>query len=207
MDASETIGNHRVVPVVVIDDVSSALQLTEIFLRYDLNCVEITLRTPNALSCIESLVKEFPDAVTGAGSIVTPEQLRAAEAAGISFAVSPGSTTQLLDAVDKVPLVPGAATATEVMNLQVRGYRVLKFFPAEIAGGIRAIRALSEPIQGVQFFPTGGISESNLVEYLNFERVSSIGGSWLAPSKDIVEKRWDEIEARCRTVQSILLDL
>lgn len=207
MDASETLNNHKVIPVVVVDDISSALRLAEIFLGHELRCIEITLRTPNALACIESVVKEYPETITGAGSIVTPQQLRSAEAAGIHFAVSAGSSIELLQSVDSIPLVPGAATPSEVMNLKAHGYHTVKFFPAEIAGGIKAIRAISEPVKDVQFFPTGGIRENNLMEYLNFERVSCVGGSWLAPNGDVLEQRWDDIASRCRSLQTILSDL
>ena len=207
MNAKEVIADNRIVPVVVVDDPDRALKLTEIFLRTDLRCVEITLRTPNALACIEAVVNRFPEAVTGAGSIVTPKHLTAALQAGIKFAVSPGASDELLEAAHSTPLFPGAATPSEVMQLKSKGYTAVKFFPAEILGGVKAIRAISEPISGVDFFPTGGISEANLADYLSFDRICCVGGSWLAPRSDVENDAWDAIEARCISLQRILAEL
>ena len=206
MDASETLAGHQVVPVVVVNDPNRALKLAELFLRHGLSCIEVTLRTANALPCIEAIVREFPEAKVGAGSVVTPNQLHAAEDAGIDFAVSPGTSDELLAAASAIPWVPGAATASEVMQLKAAGYRTLKFFPAELLGGVPAIRALSEPIRDVQFFPTGGIRESNLQDYLNLSWVACVGGSWLAPSADIENSPWDDVEARCQWLQRTLAD-
>lgn len=204
MDASKILTGHPVVPVVVIDDQNKALKLTELFLESGLRCIEVTLRTANALACIEAIVKAFPEATVGAGSVVTPEQLRAAENAGIAFAVSPGASDELLKAAAASPLVPGAATASEVMQLKSAGYRTVKFFPAELLGGVKTIRALSEPISGMQFFPTGGIRESNLQDYLDVNNVVCVGGSWLAPSADVTNDHWGDIKLRCESLQRLL---
>lgn len=204
MDASEIIAGHPVVPVVVIDDQQKALKLAELFLNAGLNCIEVTLRTKNALKCIETIVKEFPSAIVGAGSVITPAQLRQAEDVGMRFAVSPGYSDELLDAAGSSYLVPGAATASEVMHLMSAGYRTVKFFPAELLGGVATLRAISDPVADVQFFPTGGIHESNLQDYLDFERVVCLGGTWLAPRADIENARWNGIEARCISLQARL---
>ena len=204
MDASHVVADHRVIPVVVINDRRKALKLAEIFLEAGMNCIEVTLRTENALACIEAMVEEFPDAKIGAGSVVTPDQLRAARIAGAEFMVSPGASDELIAAAASAHWVPGAATASEVMKLRGAGYRTVKFFPAELLGGVNAIRALSEPIPGIQFFPTGGIRESNLQEYLDLDRVSCIGGSWLAPPADIEKGCWSDIEARCKSLKHTL---
>ena len=172
-----------------------------------MSCIEVTLRTANALGCIEAMVEEFPDAKMGAGSVVTPDQLRAAESAGAEFVVSPGASAELIAAADSTHWVPGAATASEIMKLRGAGYRTVKFFPAELLGGVNAIRALSEPIAGIQLFPTGGISESNLSEYLGLERVACVGGSWLAPKGDIENDRWSDIQARCKSLQRTLTSI
>lgn len=200
MDASKIIVGQSVVPVVVINDPNKALKLAEILLSTGFNCIEITLRTENALNCIKSIASEFPTAKIGAGSVITPAQLRATEDAGSHFAVSPGASDELLDAAKASHLIPGAATASEVMQLKSAGYRTVKFFPAELLGGVNTIRALSEPISDIQFFPTGGIRESNLQDYLDFERVACVGGTWLAPPVDIDNNHWDEIEKRCKTL-------
>lgn len=204
MDASETLAGHQVVPVVVVNDPNRALKLAELFMRHGLSCIEVTLRTANALPCIEAIVREFREAKVGAGSVVTPNQLHAAEDAGIDFAVSPGTSDELLAAASAIPWVPGAATASEVMKLKAASYHTLKFFPAELLGGAPTIRALSEPIRDVQFFPTGGIRESNLQDYLSLSQVACVGGSWLAPSVDIEHTRWDDVEARCLWLQRTL---
>jgi 2-dehydro-3-deoxyphosphogluconate aldolase/(4S)-4-hydroxy-2-oxoglutarate aldolase len=193
-----------VVPVVVVNRPNQALKLAELFTRHGLSCIEVTLRTENALPCIEAIVREFPEAKVGVGSVVTPDQLHAAEDAGIDFAVSPGTSDELLAAASRTPWDPGAATASEVMQLKVAGYRLLKFFPAELLGGAPAIRALSEPIRDVQLFPTSGIRESNLQDYLSLSQVACVGGSWLAPSVDIEHARWDDVEARCLWLQRTL---
>ena len=151
-----------------------------------------------------STLRIFPEAVIGAGSVVTPDQLRASVDAGSQFAVSPGSSSELLQAAASTCLVPGAATASEVMQLKSAGYRTVKFFPAELLGGIKTIRALCDPISDVQFFPTGGIRESNLQDYLSFDRVTCVGGSWLAPSADVESNAWDSIQARCQSLHAIL---
>lgn len=204
MDASKILTDYKVVPVVVVNDTNKALRLVEVFLDCGLNCIEVTLRTSNALDCINAISNTFPEAVIGAGSVVTPTQLAAAESVGIAFAVSPGSSTELLEAAISTPLVPGAATASEVMHLKSVGYQTVKFFPAELLGGIKTLRALCEPIAEIQFFPTGGIQESNLNEYLNFDRVSCVGGSWLAPTVDIESCSWSEITKRCKSLSRIL---
>lgn len=200
MDASKVIAGQSVVPVIVVNDPNKALKLAEILLSTGFNCIEITLRTKNALKCIKSIAAEFPIATIGAGSVITPAQLHAAEDAGSQFAVSPGISDGLLNAAASSHLIPGAATASEVMQLKSAGYRTVKFFPAELLGGVKTIRALSEPIPDVQFFPTGGIRESNLQNYLDCDRIACVGGTWLAPTVDIDNNRWDEIEARCKTL-------
>ena len=204
MDASKLLTDYKVVPVVVVNDTNKALRLAEVFLDNGLSCIEVTLRTDNALACIEAIGSAFPEAVMGAGSVVTPTQLAAAKNAGVAFAVSPGSSIELLEAATSTPLVPGAATASEVMNLKNVGYQTVKFFPAELLGGIKTLRALSEPIPEVKFFPTGGIQESNFNKYLNFNRVACVGGSWLASTADIENGSWAEITKRCESLKRIL---
>lgn len=180
MDASDLLSDFRVVPVVVLEDAAQAIQLAETFLSAGLSAIEITLRTTSALEAIRLISSEVPDMTVGAGSIRTPSQLVKAKDAGAQFAVSPGATDALLDAVD-IPFVPGAATASEMMALLERGYRLQKFFPAEALGGVAMIKALSAPIPEVRFFPTGGITTLNASDYLAVEQVVCLGGSWLAP--------------------------
>lgn len=183
MDATELLKGQRLVPVVVIEDAATAVPLARALGDAGLHAIEVTLRTDAALDAMERIAHEVPDALVGAGSVRQPEQLRAARAAGAVFCVSPGFTESLLTAATdaQMPFVPGAVTATESMHLLERGYTLQKFFPAELAGGLKMIRALSAPLPEVRYFPTGGITEKTLPEYLAQPNVAAIGGSWLAP--------------------------
>lgn len=178
-----------VVPVLVIEDAASAVPLARALVAGGLKAIEITLRTPAALDAIRAVAAEVEGAVTGAGTILGADQYEEAVKAGSQFIVSPGTTGELLDAADDsdVPLLPGAATASEVMALRDEGYNVLKFFPAEQAGGAAYLKSLSSPLAGTYFCPTGGISLKNANDYLSLPNVVCVGGSWVAP-KDLVLK-------------------
>ena len=195
MDASHILTAFKVVPVVVVDDAEQACRLAEILMAHGLNCIEVTLRTPGALDAINALHKQFPGLTLGAGSVTSLEQLKAVEDMGAQFAVSPGSTEELL--ASNFPIVPGGVTATEVMQLRSKSYTTIKFFPAELSGGLKYINALSEPIPDVHFFPTGGINADNYESYLAHERITCVGGSWLAPITDVRAGAWGKIEQRC----------
>lgn len=178
-----------VVPVLVIEDAASAVPLARALVAGGLKAIEITLRTSAALDAIRAVAAEVEGAVTGAGTILDADQYEEAVKAGSQFIVSPGTTGELLDAADDsdVPLLPGAATASEVMALRDEGYNVLKFFPAEQAGGAAYLKSLSSPLAGTYFCPTGGISLKNANDYLSLPNVVCVGGSWVAP-KDLVLK-------------------
>lgn len=188
MDASALLAGARVVPVVVLDDPEFAVPLAELFLEAGLPAIEITLRTENALACVERIAKAVPDLLVGAGSIRDREQIPAVIDAGARFAVSPGYSNSLcVAAVDhKLPFVPGAVTASEVLALREWGYTLVKFFPAELAGGLKMIQALSAPLPETRFFPTGGITPENAPAYLAAPQVACVGGSWLTP-RDLLE--------------------
>ncbi len=183
-----TLKLQPVVPVLVIDDVKSAVPLARALVAGGLKAIEITMRTPAALDAIRAVADEVEGAVTGAGTILNPQQWDQAVAAGSQFIVSPGTTRRLLDHVrdSPVPLLPGSATASEVMALRDEGYKVLKFFPAEQAGGAAMLKAFSSPLAGTLFCPTGGISLGNAKDYLSLPNVVCVGGSWVAP-KALVE--------------------
>ena len=169
-----------------------------------LPALEVTLRTPAALDVIRSMAK-VDGGVVGAGTLLTPEDVSAAIDAGARFGVSPGATDKLLDACENqdLPLLPGAASATEAMRLLERGYTVQKFFPAEASGGAKALKAIGAPIPQVKFCPTGGISPTNAADYLTLSNVICAGGSWVAPS-DLVEKKdWAGIEKLARDAASL----
>ena len=174
-----------VVPVLIIEDARTAVPLARALVAGGLKAIEITMRTEAALEAVRLVAAEVEGAEVGAGTILNAAHFEAAVAAGSKFIVSPGTTQELLDAArgSSVPLLPGAATASEVMALREEGYSVLKFFPAEQAGGAAYLKALSSPLAGIQFCPTGGISLKNAKDYLSLPNVICIGGSWVAPKE------------------------
>jgi 2-dehydro-3-deoxyphosphogluconate aldolase/(4S)-4-hydroxy-2-oxoglutarate aldolase len=184
-----------VVPVLVIEDAATAVPLARALVKGGLKAIEITLRTPAALDAIRAVADGVEGAVAGAGTILNAAQYQQAVDAGSQFIVSPGTTQELLDVAKRspVPLLPGAATASEVMALREEGYRVLKFFPAEQAGGAAYLKSLSSPLAGTLFCPTGGISTSNARDYLSLPNVVCVGGSWVAPKELVVRGDWDGI--------------
>ena len=182
MDATTLMKGVRLVPVVVIEDAAHALPLAETLYGAGLRAIEFTLRTEAALAAIELTAKAVPDMLTGAGSVRNLEQLGQVRDAGAHFAVSPGHTDTLLDACEEFPYIPGAATAAECMHLLERGYRLQKFFPAELSGGVGKIRAISAPLPEVRFCTTGGIDPDNMGRYLECPAVACVGGSWFIPA-------------------------
>ena len=188
-----------VVPVLVLDDASHAAPLAKALVTGGLPALEVTLRTPAALDCIREMAA-VEGGVVGAGTLLTPADVRAAVDAGARFGVSPGATDRLLDACAEagLPLLPGAATATEAMALLERGYDMLKFFPAEAAGGAPALKAIGAPIPQVSFCPTGGVSPANKAAYLTLPNVVCVGGSWVAPADKVAAGDWAGIEALAR---------
>ncbi|MFA0812266.1 bifunctional 4-hydroxy-2-oxoglutarate aldolase/2-dehydro-3-deoxy-phosphogluconate aldolase [Microbulbifer epialgicus] len=184
-----------VVPVLVVDQVEDALPLATALLEGGLNVLEVTLRTEAALGVVEQIAKHLPEAHVGTGTVLNGDDLRRSVDAGASFLVSPGATEQLLAAADagEVPLLPGAATASEAMRLYEQGYRYQKFFPAQAAGGVPMLKSLAGPLAEVRFCPTGGISPDNAADYLALNNVVCVGGSWMASSTLVREKNWAEI--------------
>jgi 2-dehydro-3-deoxyphosphogluconate aldolase/(4S)-4-hydroxy-2-oxoglutarate aldolase len=189
-----------VIPVLKIDRAEDAVPLARALTRGGLPAIEITLRTRAALDAIRRVADEVPEALVGAGTVLDARQFAEAEAAGARFIVSPGATAGLYDAAaaSQVPLLPGAVTPSEVMAALQRGYPLLKFFPAEQAGGAAFLKSLASPLAGARFCPTGGISAANAADYLALPNVICIGGSWVAPDADVAAGRWDEIERLAR---------
>lgn len=183
-----------VVPVLVIDDLAHAAPLAAALVAGGLPALEVTLRTPVALDAIRAMAA-VPGGVVGAGTLLTPADVRAAKAAGATFGVSPGATDALIRACEDegLPLLPGAATATEVMVLLERGYSVQKFFPAEQSGGAAFLKSLGSPIPQVSFCPTGGISLKSAPDYLALKNILCVGGSWVAPKDAMARGDWAEI--------------
>lgn len=188
-----------IVPVLVVEDVAHAKPLAEALVKGGLPALEVTLRTPAALDVIAAMA-EVEGGMVGAGTLLTPEDVKAAKAAGATFGVSPGATDTLLDACEAegLPLLPGAASASEAMALLERGYTVQKFFPAEAAGGVKFLGSLASPLPQISFCPTGGVNPQNANDYLSLPNILCAGGSWVAPSALVKEGKWDEIETLAR---------
>ncbi|MFE0150315.1 bifunctional 4-hydroxy-2-oxoglutarate aldolase/2-dehydro-3-deoxy-phosphogluconate aldolase [Nonomuraea sp. NPDC059007] len=185
-----------VVPVVVIDDVETAVPLARALVAGGLPVIEVTLRTAAALESIARIAAEVPDAVIGAGTIRSAADIAAAVGAGSKFLVSPGTTPALAEALlgSGVPFLPGAATASEVMALAERGVKELKFFPAEAAGGLPYLKSLAGPLPDVRFCPTGGIRPATAPDYLALPNVGCVGGTWLTPADALAAGDWARVE-------------
>ncbi len=209
MSRSETlqpiVAGATVVPVVVIDDRAAAVPLARALVAGGLKVIEITLRTGAALDAIAAIAKEVEDAVVGAGTVLSKGQFVAAEKAGARFMVSPGVGPDVLAAAadSHVPLMPGAATASEVMTLMDEGYTIQKFFPAGPAGGIAYLKALASPLPAISFCPTGGIDAGNARDYLALPNVVAVGGSWVTPADAIKSGDWARIEKLAREAASL----
>ena len=193
-----------IIPVLVVEDAAHARRLAEALVAGGLPALEVTLRTPAALDVIREM-SQVPGGVVGAGTLLTPEDVHAAKAAGASFGVSPGATDRLLDACEAadLPLLPGAATASEAMALLERGYDMLKFFPAEASGGAPALKAIGAPIPQIAFCPTGGVSLANATAYLSLPNVVCAGGSWVAPADAVQSGDWSRIETLAREAAAL----
>lgn len=186
-----------VIPVIVLENADDAVPLARALVAGGLPAIEITLRTDAALESIRRVAAEVPDALVGAGTILNRKQFFAASEAGAKFIVSPGLTPELVDAADgsPVPLLPGAVTSSEIMAALEEGYSLLKFFPAEQAGGVPYLKSLSSPFGQVRFCPTGGVSAANARDYLSLPNVLCVGGSWVAPKDAMEAGDWDRITA------------
>lgn len=205
---SELLGvmeGQPVIPVLKIDHAADAVPLARALARGGLPAIEITLRTREALEAIRLAASEVPEAVVGAGTILDPSQFEAAAKVGSRFIVSPGTIPSLFDAAadSPVPLLPGAITPGEIMAARERGYSLLKFFPAEQAGGAAFLKSLSSPLAGIRFCPTGGIGLHNAGDYLKLPNVICVGGSWVAPDDLVAAGKWDEIEALAREASGL----
>ncbi|WP_084463788.1 bifunctional 4-hydroxy-2-oxoglutarate aldolase/2-dehydro-3-deoxy-phosphogluconate aldolase [Microtetraspora fusca] len=185
-----------VVPVVVVDDAATAVPLARALVAGGLPVIEVTLRTDAALDAIRRIADEVPDAVVGAGTVRSAGDIAAAVAAGSRFLVSPGTTPSLLDALldGGVPFLPGVATASEAMAVRERGVTEMKFFPAEVAGGVPYLKALSGPLADVRFCPTGGIKPATAPAYLALPNVGCVGGTWLTPADALAAGDYGRIE-------------
>ena len=196
---TESFLKQRLICVAVIDRAEDAVPLAEALLAGGLNCIEVTFRTAGAAEAIARIRQAQPDAVVGAGTLLTAEQVKQAVAAGAQFGVSPGLSEAVSQAAheNKFPLFPGVITPTEVIRALDLGWKHLKFFPAETFGGVSAVKALIGPFghTGVKFIPTGGITAATLPNYMAIPQVAAVGGSWMAERKLVADKNWAKITA------------
>ena len=200
LTALDVMRDAPVIPVIVLHDVAHAVPLARALVAGGIRMLEVTLRTPQALQCIELIAKEVPEAVAGAGTIRSAADAQASLLAGAKFGVSPGYTSAVGKACRDLglPLLPGVATGSEIMNAQEDGYQQLKFFPAMQAGGLPMLKAWQGPFGDVTFCPTGGIHAGNAVEFLALSNVACVGGSWIVPTDAIQQGDWARIEQLAR---------
>ena len=193
-----------IVPVLVVENAADAVPLARALVAGGLPALEVTLRTPAALDVIREM-STVEGGVVGAGTLLTPADVKAAKAAGAQFGVSPGATDILLRACldEELPLLAGAATATEAMRLLELGYTIQKFFPAEASGGASALRAIGAPLPQVRFCPTGGVTLQNAPDYLALSNTICAGGSWVAPKNLVANGDWDGIETLAREASQL----
>ena len=198
-----------IVPVVVLDRAEDALPLAECLMEGGLPCAEVTFRTPAAEESIRKITGAFPKMIVGAGTVLTTEQADRAIGAGAGFIVSPGFNPAVTEYVQKkgVPMTPGVCTPTEIEAALQFNLDVLKFFPAEPAGGLKMIKALAAPYVGVSFMPTGGINASNVRDYLAYDRIVACGGSWMVSGKLVREGNFNEIRRLVREAADIVKEI
>ena len=195
-----------VLPVLTIHDLDTAAPLAEALFEAGLPVVEVTLRTPVALEAIAAMREAVSGMVVGAGTVLAENDLARVAEAGAAFAIAPGATRALYRAAQQsdIPFIPGVATASEIMTGTEFGWSRFKFFPAEAAGGVAALKSWSGPLPDVRFCPTGGISGHNAADYLRLENVATVGGSWMVPAEAIREHDWPRITALARDCVNLL---
>lgn len=195
----------RVLPVIAIERLEHAVPLAQALVAGGLKVLEVTLRSDIALQAIKAIVAAVPEAIVGAGTVLNAEQLHAVEAVGARFAISPGATPALLTAGQHsaIPLLPGVASASELMQGLELGYTRFKFFPAEAAGGVMMLKSLAGPFANVRFCPTGGIDPSNAGQYLALKNVLTVGGSWMATAALQAQQDWTKITELARACGSL----
>jgi len=205
MSPLELLQAGPVIPVIVLDDLRDAVPLARALVAGGVRVLEITLRTAVALDAIAAIARAVPEAMVGAGTITRPGDFERAQAAGAQFGVTPGFTPLLAHAARQsaIPLLPGVMTPSEVVAAREAGYAALKLFPAQQAGGIAMLNALSGPFPDVVFCPTGGVHASNAAEYLALPNVACVGGSWLAPRDRVALRDWSAITTIARQAAAL----
>lgn len=205
MNASELIQLSPVMPVIVVHDAETAVDLARALVAGGIRTLEITLRSAAALDAIAAIQAQVPNAVVGVGTVRTPGQLEAAVHAGARFGISPGLTESLARTARDagIPFLPGVSTASEAMRAAELGFQVQKLFPAEAVGGVALLKALHGPLPDLTFCPTGGIHAGNAAQYLALPNVGCVGGSWLTPAAAIKSRQWDAITVLARQASAL----
>ncbi len=205
MTLAEYLARAPVVPVLVVESLAHARPLAETLADAGLMNLEVTLRTPVALEVIQAMGEAVPDALVGAGTVLDPEAMHACSLAGARFAISPGFTAELAATAARLglPWMPGVMTPSEAMAARMAGYRLLKLFPADVAGGVACLKAFASPLADIRFCPTGGIKPETAADYLALPNVLCVGGSWIAPPDLVREENWKEIGRRAKQAAAI----
>lgn len=207
MDVLKRLAQSGVVPVVVLEDAKDAVPTAKAMLAGGIDVMEITFRTAAAADSIKAVAQECPDMVVGAGTVINLEQCKLAVECGAKFIVSPGYDEETVAwcCDNGIPVTPGCVTPTEIMMALKHGLKVLKFFPANVYGGLSAIKSLAGPFGGVKFIPTGGVNAQNLAEFISSQYIHAVGGSWICPKADIAAGNFDKITALCKEARKTLL--
>lgn len=205
MDPFELAAQGPVIPVIVLQTVEEAVPLAQALVAGGVRVLEVTLRTPVALEAMRAIVRDVPGAIVGAGTLRSAADVQAAVDAGCVFGVSPGYTAEVGDACRRLglPLLPGVATASEVMAASAAGHRFLKFFPATAAGGVPMLKALAGPFPDIVFCPTGGITVETAPQFLALPNVKVCGGSWLTPADAVTARDWSRITRLAREASAL----
>lgn len=207
MDVLKRLAQSGVVPVVVLEDAKDAVPTAKAMLAGGIDVMEITFRTAAAADSIKAVAQECPDMVVGAGTVINLEQCKLAVECGAKFIVSPGYDEETVAwcCDNGIPVTPGCVTPTEIMMALKHDLKVLKFFPANVYGGLSAIKSLAGPFGGVKFIPTGGVNAQNLAEFISSPYIHAVGGSWICPKADIAAGNFDKITALCKEARKTLL--
>jgi 2-dehydro-3-deoxyphosphogluconate aldolase / (4S)-4-hydroxy-2-oxoglutarate aldolase len=205
LTALQVMQDAPVIPVIVLHEVAHAVPMARALVAGGIRMLEVTLRTPQALACMEAIARDVPEAVVGAGTVRSAADAQAAAMAGARFAVSPGYTSAVGKACHDLglPLLPGVATGSEIMMALEDGYTELKFFPAMQAGGVAMLKAWGGPFADVRFCPTGGVTPQNAADFLALPNVACVGGSWLVPGDALARGDWGRIEALAREAAAL----
>ena len=208
MNSLERLRNAAVVPVVVLENADDAVPTAQALLAGGVDVMEITFRTDAAADSIAAVSRQCPDMLVGAGTVITLEQCKKAVEMGAGFIVSPGFSEEVVDWCVRhdVAVTPGCVTPTEIMAAVNHGVKVIKFFPANVYGGLNAMKSLSAPFVGIRFLPTGGVNTANIREYINAPFVHAVGGSWVCPKAEIQAGNYEKITELCRDARKAALE-